>query len=299
MDAYVWVDAHTNPTVSRQWSDLETYYIDQGEDLERAYLRARESSRAMVLLCGDDRFVARVATYVLLRHDPSMSTGLNFAPLWTRGLGIAQTLARQSHIPRDDKRARRAFERLVSRQRLEPIRVPTLRLTSTLRASASLGFTAGFGESVAVAKAYAQQTEQSGLSALATMARDAASGPKHTEDSDTPQKVTFDAVAVALEPLTLVSATPQTWFGVPMGTSGLGVRQGESLAQLAKWAASAQVGLSRLRAGSQVSTVETIQWSGLQPYTLDGEVFEPAALETCQLSVGPTLRLVDWSASKR
>lgn len=298
MDAYVWVDAKTNPAVSRFWSDLETYYIDQDDDLAQAYLRARASSRAIVLLCGDDDFVGRVATYALLREESSLATGLNFAPLWGQSrLDVSHTLARQSGVPRDEKRARRRLDRMITRQHLESIRTPTLRLTSTLSASARLGFTAGFGDIVGVASARAQGSWRGSLTGLASLARDVAQ-PADASTPDAASRVTFDSVPADLSAVTLISSTSSTWFGIPMGASGVSVRQADSLGEVAKWAARAQVPLSRLRADAQVSRVEIIQWSGAQPYMLDAQVFEPVEQVTCQLCVGPSLHLVDWSTSK-
>lgn len=295
MDAYVWVDAKTNPIVSRFWSNLETYYIDQDEDLLQAYLRARTSSRAIVLLCGGDDFVGRVATHVLLHEESSLATGLNFAPLWgANRFGVGQTLARHSGVPKDEKRARRLLDRMVTRQRLMSISTPTLRLTSSLSPSARLGFTAGFGDMVNVAHAHAEGS----LTGLMSLARDVVQSTRVQDQAPkiaASSKVTFDSTAVDLSALTLVSSTPSSWFGVPMNSGGMSVRQADSLGQVAKWAAKAQVPLSRLRPDTQVSTVETIQWAGTQPYMLDSHVFEPGEYATSQLSLGPALRLVDWS----
>lgn len=282
----IWIDGSSEAASSYEtWSDVPSFFIQEDEHLRDAFERTAQMTDPLVVIQGDDAFVARVLT--MAQRHKALAASLFFLPL-DLGTGfcvVANTLG----IPADSKKAAKQCYKAIRQSRLKRHYLPMMRWTSSSEPSARFVFQVGLGDMVPLLARRASDPFGGVLTLVSGMVQPLAqSEEKHVA------RMTIDHQPVVMRGFMIASALERSWFDLDMSSHSLAYRQGESIAELAQSIVKSQVPLAKLRSDDKVQSFQTITWDGCMPCVVDGQPYQPTSDEVCVLSGGPNAPLIAW-----
>lgn len=257
------------------------------ERVDRAALdELAERKVDVVALVGGDAFIGEVLS-VYQRHFRRRATPLRF---YVMRAGSPTSVADALGAPTPSKASIKRLEAEAREGKLERHVLPTLRVTSSVRPAADLGFSFGAGLWFELFEAY-ERAAGGGLGGLASVLRRLGS-KSSLQDASAPSpdaRVSIDRSQRLQAPAYLLASTLKTsWLGLKMSDDRpQSLRMGESGRELIGQVARNRAVPRMFRSEADAQPFETLHIDWSQGYVLDGELYEPARPYVVQLAEGP------------
>lgn len=282
----IWIDGSSEAASSYEtWSDVPSFFIQEDAQLHDAFERTAQMMEPLVVLQGDDAFVARVLTMAHRKKGPAAD--LSFLPL-DIGTGFC-VVAGQLGIPSDSKKAAKQCYKAIRQSRLKHRYMPMMRWSSSSQPAARLVFQVGLGDMVPLLARRASDP----LGGVLTLVSGVVQQLGQSEAGHD-ARMTVDHRPASMRGFMIASALKRSWFDLDMSSHPLAYRQGDSISELAQSIVKSQVPLAKLRSDDKVRSFQTITWDGCVPCVVDGQPYQPTCDEVCVLSGGPNAPLIAW-----
>ena len=274
------------------WAD-DTYFAPASDESSSETLeRLLDHEVDLVAVVGDDRLIAEVLS-THRRHFRTHPTPLR---LFVVRAGQFSEVADEIGAPALSPKTFRRLKSALIDGKLNRRLLPTLKITSSARASAQLGFSFGAGLFYRLFEAYHRAGPSAVGAVASTLGRLARELAFESSRALEPVRA---RVAVDTRPRAesigylLASSLASSWLGLNLlDERKVSFRLGKSGADLVREVAKARALPRFLRSQSGAESFERIHidWTG--GYVLDGELFEPSKPYVLQVKQGPVAHFV-------